>query len=222
MEPDTELLSDLKGRAAGRRNRRRFAMAAAAVGAAAAIALGVVIVQDDSSDDKVDAVSPVFTPTTGPPLTGTSSTSPSTTTTAPEPKTDWTGERFDLGVIKELRLVNGTWVVAFDRIQFTEHEGGKSGPDFTEEPVLCCHTDAMTENTNPMLRTYRVSNQVEVLQIGNRPYTCPGDWESQAPRWDVKPFAEIARTSKWDQWDGVALTFDRQGTVIRIRLTGGC
>jgi hypothetical protein len=225
VEPDTELLSDLKGRAAERRNRRRFAMAAAAVGAAAAIALGVVIVQDDSSDDKVDAVAPVVTATTGPPITGTSSTSSSSTSStaaAPAlPKNDWDNVRFDAGVVKELRRVGDQWLLTFDRIQVD----GKSAADFTEEPILCCHTDAMTTNDNPALRTYYVSTQAEVLELANRPFTCPGPDEegyNKAPRWEPRKLADMARTTKWDQWDGVALTFDPQGNVIRIRLGGGC
>lgn len=221
VNADNSLLDDLKRRAGGRRRRRQLMLAGAGVAAAAAVAFGVVLAQDDKPAE-TGVVAPGPTSTESPPLTGTSSTAPTTTTTA-RPKTDWDNVRFDLGVIKEFRQEGGTWLLAFDRIRFTDgEEGPKSAPEFTEEPVLCCHTDAMTQNDNPMVRTYAVSPQVEVLEIGNRPYTCPGDWESQRPRWESRPFGEIVKTTKWDQWDGVALTFDLQGNVIRIRLGGGC
>lgn len=225
VEADESVLDDLRRRAAERRRGRRFGMGAVVLGAAAAVvALALVVLPDDDGGERVDTVAPPETSTTLP----TTSEGPSTTvpTTIAVPETDWEGERFDLGVIKEIDSVGGRWFVVFDRIQVQGdyEDDWKSGSQFTEEPVLCCHTDAMTRNDNPALRTYEVSPAVDVVVLANRPRTCPGEEPefSQEPQWGSKRLDEVARTRDWATWDGVALTFDGKGVVTRIRLTGGC
>lgn len=222
VDADESVLDDLRRRAAERRRARRFGMGAVVLGAAAAVvALALVVLPDDDGGERVDMVAP---PSTLPATTeGPSTTIPRT---IPVPETAWEGERFDLGVIKELQSVGGRWFVVFDRIQ-VEGDGPdqwKSGSQFTEEPVLCCHSDAMTRNDNPALRTYEVSPAVDVVVLANRPHTCPGEEPefSQAPQWGSKRLDEVAGTRDWATWDGVALTFDGKGVVTRIRLTGGC
>ncbi|HEX9969516.1 MAG TPA: hypothetical protein VGB03_05200 [Acidimicrobiales bacterium] len=222
VNADNSLLDDLKRRAGGRRRRRQLMLAGAGVAAAAAVAFGVVLAQDDKPAE-TGVVAPGPNSTESPPLTGTSSTAPtsSTSSTVAMPKNDWDNVRFDAGVVKQLRQVGDQWLLTFDRIQVD----GKSAADFTDEPILCCHTDAMTTNDNPALRTYYVSAGAEVLELANRPFTCPGPDEegyNKDPRWEPRKLADMARTTKWDQWDGVSLTFDPKGNVIRIRLGGGC
>lgn len=221
VDADESVLGDLRRRAAERRRGRRFGMGAVVLGAAAAVvALALVVLPDDDGGERVDMVSP--------PSTSATPTVPTTTvpTTVALPTTDWEGERFDLGVIKEINSVGGRWFVVFDRIQ-VEGDGPdqwKSGSQFTEEPVLCCHSDAMTRNDNPALRTYEVSPAVEVVVLANKPHTCPGEEPEygQEPQWATKRLDEVASTRDWATWDGVALTFDGKGVVTRLRLTGGC
>lgn len=226
VDADEAVLDDLRRRAAGRRRGRRFGVGAVVLGAAAAVvALALVVLpDDDDGGERVDMVAPPETSTT----LSTTSEGPSTTVprTIAVPETDWEGERFDLGVVKEVQSTGGRWFVVFDRIQL-EGDGPdqwKSGSQFSEEPVLCCHSDAMTRNDNPALRTYEVSPAVEVVVLANKPHTCPGEEPEygQEPQWASKRLDEVARTRDWATWDGVALTFDRQGIVTRIRLTGGC
>ena len=226
VDADSSLLADLRRRAGGRRARRRLAFAGAGVAAAAAVLVGVVLAQDDKPGNEIDAVAPVVTET-APPLTGTTASTSSTSTTsttsstAALPANDWDNVRYDAGVVKELRRADSRWLMRFDRVQVD----GKSAPQFTAEPILCCHTDALTTNDNPALRVYYVSPQAEVLELANRPYTCPGPAEEgydQEPRWEPRKLEDMARTTTWDEWDGVSLTFDPAGLVIRIRLGGGC
>lgn len=221
VDADESVLEDLRRRAAERRRGRRFGMGAVVLGAAAAVvALALVVLPDDDGGERVDMVAPpTTTVTTAVPIT----TAP---TTVALPATDWDGERFDLGVVKELKRAGERWFVVFDRIQVEGdyEDEWKSGKQFTEEPVLCCHSDAMTRNDNPALRTYEVSAAVDVVVLANKPYTCPGEEPEfgQSPRWGSKALGEVARTRDWETWDGVALTFDGKGVVTRIRLTGGC
>lgn len=196
--------------------RRRLAIATAVVGVAAAvIAVALILLPAEDDGERSERVG---VPTT------TAVTAAASSVAAPA--TDWEGERFDLGVVEEVRDAGGRWFVVLDRIQL-EGEGEdewKSGPELTEEPVLCCHSDAMTRNDNPALRTYEVRSDAEVLVLANRPHTCPGEEPEygQEPRWEQRPLPEVARTRDWATWDGVALTFDGSGAVTRIRLGGGC
>jgi len=212
---DEALLDTLRAEALRRRRRRRTTTAGFVAAAAVVVTvLGLAVVNSDGSPEEVDVVAPTTTTTT---------TTTPTTTTAPATR-DWDGARFDLGRIERVHREDDEWLVDFDRVQLTTDDGGlASGPDFTEEPVVVGNTDEPTVNENLRLRTYALRPDAEALVIDNLRDTCSYLETWATPRWRRITLDELASGRElWDEFTQVALTFDPQGYVMRVRLASGC
>ena len=205
---DDALLDALRATADRRRHRRRMAAGGlAAVAAAAAAVLGLAVSStDDGPPENLEVVAPA----------------PNESQDAGGAR-DWDGARFDFGRIERVHREGGELLVDFDRTQLVTDDGGRaSGPDFTEEPVVVGNTDEPTVNENRRLRTYVVRPDAEVLVIDNLFDTCSGSEQPAPPRWRRLQLDELTGSHLWADYTQVSLTFDPDGLVMRVRLSGGC
>ena len=204
---DDALLDALRATADRRRLRRRVtAGGIAAVAAAAAVVLGLAVVStDDGPPENLDVVAP-----------------------APEAPDDggardWDGARFDFGRIQRVHRQGDELLLDFDRTQLVTDDGSrKSGPDFTEEPVVVGNTDEPTVNENRRLRTYIVRPDAEALVIDNLRDTCSDLEQPAPPRWRRLDLEALVDSRLWPDYPQVSLTFDPEGFVMRVRLSRAC
>ena len=177
---------------------------------------------DDDAEEATPAVSTTAldrSATTAP----TTTAAPATTTTSATGAEDWDGVRFDFGIIDRIdRTEDGRTLVVFDRTQIAD-DPPRSAPDFTEEPIYFGNTDVVYLNDNPRLRTYVAARTVEVLRLANPQQACSGlTDERQPPVWRSISVDDVVDGALWEDFDQVALTFDADGRVTRIRLSSGC
>lgn len=205
---DETLLHALRTTADRRRHRRRIAAGGIAAVAAAAVAvLGIAVTStDDGPPENVEVVAPA----------------PNESQDGGGGARDWDGARFDFGRIERVHRDGDELLVDFDRTQLVT-DGGirKSGPDFTEEPVVVGNTDEPTVNENRRLRTYVVRPDAEALVIDNLFETCSDLEQPAAPRWRRLRLEELGDMTFSDH-SQVSLTFDPEGLVMRVRLSRGC
>lgn len=126
---------------------------------------------------------------------------------------DWEGQRWDLGLISDVDLAQGT--IEFDREQIVDPNGTfQSGPTITSEPMIRRPSELKNENTR--LRTFVLGADLQLLRptdLSDCPTAAAADWKSFA-------LADLLAVRSQDPQ--TALSFDQSGHVVRMRLFHTC
>ena len=135
---------------------------------------------------------------------------------------DWDGVHYDFGRITAVRRLGSNVVIDFDRVQLLTENGPKSAPDFTEEPILVGNSDVETQNGSTKTRAYVLEPQAEVLTLANRlTLDCGGRPDGDPPQWRTGDVASLVASGPPDS-EQVALTFDADGHISRVRVAESC
>lgn len=185
------------------------------------------------NDSKVASVEPTTTSaaaqTTTTAATGTTTDSDTTTprgtaTTVPaegNDPMDYEGQLYDFGEITDVISQDGVVMIRFDREQLYADDGTlQSGKDFTSEPIVYGNTDVPYVNDSPAIRTFVLADDPQILRIAD-PIPCASDEFPAEPVWKPISTSELV-DGAWRDRLMDSLTFDRNGLVARVRLSGAC
>ncbi len=169
-------------------------------------------------DASAETPPPTTTPTTA---TTTETTVTTTTTLADGPVNQAeSGLKYDYGLIVSYEIVDGDTWISFDRGAFGINQLQGTALDF--EPRYEMATDFHGGlNQNPRLRTYRLANDFQVLELDPDTFEAGCSADPVDVNY-VESDLDLLLATAYEDGSLVSLTFDSQVEVVLIRDQRGC